>query len=219
MSKGKPELPEQRDYKYAFDTALEIAFEELSGLNDIKQQCLRSGAGYIIKDNKETITLKFLGNSYSITRPDIGISIACESKPPSVVDKLLILHYFLKAKGNEVTGENISFRELPEGLSYYPSFYKRAIKPLVKHFGDNPHKLISAASAYDAREKDYGDASITINAFKRVPVTFVLWRGDSEFEAEGSILFDSSIPYYLPTEDITILSQVMAYRLIASSKD
>lgn len=218
MKRGKPGLPDQRDYKYALNTALEIACNDLSELKNIRQQCRRSGAGYSIKGDRETIVLKFLNRNYSITRSDIGISIFGESKHPEIADKLLVLHYFLRAKGSRITGENISFRELPEGSSYYPSFYKRAVKPLVRHFGDNPYKLIAAASEYDAKEKDYGDASVTIKAFERVPITFVLWRGDSEFEAEGNILLDSSIPNYLPTEDITILCQVLAHRLIASSK-
>ena len=218
MNRGKAKLPDQRDYKYALDSALEIAFNELAGLKNIKERCQRSGVGYSIKDDRITIVLKLFNKSYSVTLPDITISIIGESKPPEVLDKLLILHYLLEARGSLNTGVNISFRELPEGSSYYPSFYKRAVKPLIKHFGNNPDKLIPAAIAYDAEEKDYGDVSVTIKAFERVSITIILWRGDSEFDAEGSILFDSSIPDYLPTEDITILCQMLAYRLISSSK-
>lgn len=218
MKKSKTNLPSQRDYKYALDTALEIACNELSDLKIIEEQCQRSGAGYSNKDGRETVTLKFLNKNYSITRPDVSISIIGDSKPPEIVDRLIILHYFLMAKGNQLSGTNISFRELPEGSSYYPSFYKRALKPLIKHFGDNPDKLVSTATEYDAKEKDYGDASVVIKAFERVPITLILWRGDSEFDAEGNILFDSTISDYLPTEDIAILCQILAYRLIALSK-
>ena len=219
MKRGKTNLPDQRDYKYALNTALEIACNELSYLKNIEEQCRRSGAGYSTKGGRETVVLKFLNKNYGITRPDVSISIIGDSKPPEIVDRLLVLHYFLRAKGSQLTSTNISFRELPEGSSYYPSFYKRAVKPLIKHFGDNPDKLVSTATVYDAKEKDYGDASVIIKAFERVPITLILWRGDSEFNAEGSVLFDSTISDYLPTEDIAILCQILAYRLIASSKE
>ena len=218
MKKGKPELPNQRDYEYALDNALKIALKELSGLKNVKEQCKRSGADYTIKDDTETIVIRLFNKSYSITRIDAGISITAENKPAETVDKLLVLHYLLRAKGSRLTGTNISFRELPEGFSYYPSFYKRAVKPLIKCFGNNPQKLLSAVSEYNTEEKDYGNASVTIKAFEMVPITLILWQGDSEFDAEGSILFDSSVADYLPTEDITILCQVLAHRLIASSK-
>jgi len=218
MSEGKLRLPDQRNYKYALDTALEIASRELSELKDIKKQCQKSGADYSVRGGKGTITLGFLGRNYRITLPNVDISVIGESKSPSTVDKLLILHYLLNARGNKTTVKNISFRELPEGFSYYPSFYKRAVKPLVKHFGDEPKKLLNAASGFDTRIRDYGDASVTIKAFEKVPVTLILWSGDSEFEADGSILFDSTIKDYLPTEDIVILCQILVHKLITSSK-
>jgi hypothetical protein len=41
-----------------------------------------------------------------------------------------------------------------------------------------------------------------------------LWKGDEEFPAEGSFLFDGSIPDYLSIEDINILCQTIAWRLV-----
>ena len=44
MSKGKPKLPEQRNYSYALDTALEIALKKLAELKDIKEllRCMKN---------------------------------------------------------------------------------------------------------------------------------------------------------------------------------
>jgi hypothetical protein len=61
---------------------------------------------------------------------------------------------------------------------------------------------------------EYGDIAVTIRAFPDVPLTIVLWRGDSEFPPEGNILFDSTIGDYLPTEDVTILCEVIAWKLV-----
>jgi len=47
----------------------------------------------------------------------------------------------------------------------------------------------------------------------------VLWRGDDELAPEGSILFDSTIPDYLSTEDITVLCETIAWRLVSFLKE
>jgi hypothetical protein len=67
------------------------------------------------------------------------------------------------------------------------------------------------------RPASYGDVSVTIDGFRKVPVTLVLWRGDDEFPPEGNILLDSSISHYLPAEDIIFLCQTITWRLVKAS--
>jgi len=116
--------------------------------------------------------------------------------------------------GRPPTGRRITFKELPEGINYYPAFFKRAIEPVINHFKDQPQDLLEAAKTLGGRKAGYGDIAVTIDAFPRVPLTIVLWRGDAEFAPDGNIMFDSTIPDYLPTEDITILCEIIAWRLV-----
>ena len=76
--------------------------------------------------------------------------------------------------------------------------------------------MIAAAEKLGGRRVDYGDIAVTIDAFPRVPVTMVLWRGDAEFPPEGNILFDSTITDYLSAEDINVLCETIAWRLVRS---
>ena len=62
-----------------------------------------------------------------------------------------------------------------------------------------------------------GDAAVVINAFSRVPVTIVLQAGDEEFSPTASIMFDSTIPDYLPSEDIRILCEIIDWKLSRSA--
>ena len=55
--------------------------------------------------------------------------------------------------------------------------------------------------------------AVTIQVFPSVPVTFVLWRGDDEFSPSGSVLFDSTISQYLPTEDVAVLAGMLVGKL------
>jgi hypothetical protein len=47
-----------------------------------------------------------------------------------------------------------------------------------------------------------------------VPLTVVLWRGDAEFPPEGNILFVTAPSATTPTEDITILCEAVAWKLV-----
>jgi len=207
-------MAKQDNYEYGYELAYKLAHEQLTRLNDIEQQCLRSDAKYRVTDSKRVIIIEYLNQSYLITLPDIEISLAEGKKEVPLRDKILILHYFTLAKGTPTTNKIIAYKELPEGANYFPTFFKRAIKPLLDHFGNEPHQLVDVAAKLGGHKANYGDAAVTINAFSRVPITFVLWQGNDEFPPEGSILFDSTISDYLSTEDINVLCETIAWRLI-----
>jgi len=207
-------LPGQRKYEYAYEFACKLACEQLAKIDDIEQQCRKSGAQYQVIDSKKVIIIQYLNQSYKITLPDIEISLVDSEEGIPVRDKVLILHYFTMAKGIPTANRLIAFRELPDGKVYSPTFAERTIKPLLSYFGKEPHRLVEIGESLGGHKADYGDTAVTINAFSRVPVTIVLWRGDDEFAPQGNILFDATISDYLPTEDITVLCETITWRLI-----
>jgi len=211
-------LPNQKNYGYAYEFAYRLACEQLAKVEDIEQLCLKSGAQYQVADSQKVIILEYLNRTYQITFPDIKVSLQNSDEEVPIKDKVLILHYLTLAKDTPLTGNLITFKELPEGSSYFPTFAKRTVKPLLNHFGDKPDLLLDITGRLGAHKADYGDVAVAINAFSRVPITLVLWRGDEEFAPEGNILFDSTISDYLATEDITILCETIVWRLIKCLK-
>ncbi|MFH1639129.1 MAG: DUF3786 domain-containing protein [Chloroflexota bacterium] len=213
MRKKEPSLPEQRNYEYALTEAYKIAGERLNNA-DVQDVCRRSGAAHRDTATQKIISLKYLGQSYHITLPGIEVLPADNREKISQREKILILHYLTWAKDNPLTQKQITFKELPEGMSYFPTFYKRTIKPLVDYFGREPDRLPQVTDKFGGRRANYGDVSVTLSAFPHVPITLVLWRGDTELTPSGSILFDSSITDYLPTEDIIVLSETITWKLV-----
>jgi len=203
-------LPGQKNYELAY----KLACEQLVKIDDIEQQCRKSGAQYRVIDSKKAITIQYLNQSYLITLPSIEISLVDSTEKVPVREKVLILHYFTSAKGTPAANRLITFRELPEGSVYSPTFSKRTIQPLLQYFGKDPYLLVDASEKLGGHKADYGDTAVTINAFSRVPITIILWRGDDEFAPQGSIVFDATISDYLPTEDITVLCETITWRLI-----
>jgi len=105
---------------------------------------------------------------------------------------------------------------LPGCASYYPVFNQLAIKPILDRFAREPELLVDAAASLGGIRASYGDASVTVNAFSRVPVTIVMRRGDEEFPPSCTVLFDANVSDYLPTEDIRDVCAVMARKLVQS---
>jgi len=209
-------LVNQKNYEYGYELAYKLACEQLAKIDDIKQQCGKSGARYQEIDSEKVIIIEYLNQSYQITLPDIEIWLTDSEERVPIRDKLLILHYLTLAKGSPATNKLITYRELPEGANYFPTFSKRTIKVLLDHFGKEPRRIVDAAEKLGGHKVDYGDVAVTINAFSQVPITLVLWQGDTELAPEGSIIFDASISDYLSTEDITVLCETITWRLIRS---
>jgi hypothetical protein len=209
MSNGVPPLPSPGGYERAYAVSHDLAFEKLRKA-DLADVCLKSGAVLV---DSGSIRLRFLNREYRIDRLPGTVTLGSEAEQVPIAERLLILHYLVTAGGMPPANEEISFKEIPEGMVYYPTFYKRAIRPLLTKFGESPAKLIPVAAKFGGVDAHQGDAAVTVQAFPKVAITWVLWRGDEEFPAEGTILVDRNIKDYLPTEDIVVLCQTISINL------
>ena len=79
-------------------------------------------------------------------------------------------------------------------------------------------RLSAAGKALGGKEEEYGNASFTLPAFPRLPITFILWEGDEDFPPSIKVLFDRSIHTYLPLEDIVVVSKMAATRMLKEAR-
>lgn len=210
MMEGRSTLSNS-PWERGFDLSYRVACQQLTKIGDLEEQCRRSGARYL---GPREVVIDYLNQPYHIMIPGDKIVCADSSTEAPLRDRILVLHYFTGAKGAPATGKMIAYKQLKGGPSYFPAFSQRAIGPLVKNFGRNPELLREAAAKLKGREADYGDVSVTIDAFDRVPITFVLWKGDDELAPNGNILFDANISDYLPTEDVAVLCETIVWKLV-----
>jgi len=180
---------------------------------DAETVCRNSKAIY--EKETETYVLRYFDRRYRIACADGAVSFSGDPAEPTTTEKVLMLHYLIHAQPKPLSGIGISFKEVPNGGAiYYSTFKKRAIDPLVKTFSEDLQRFREASSALGGSAEGFGDASATIYVFDYVPVTYVLWQGDEEVAPSGTILFDSSIQYFLPVEDIVLAASFGAYKLI-----
>jgi hypothetical protein len=215
-------LPDQKNYEVSYGLAFKLAAEKLSALVDLQEQCRRSesicrtgGSGSSRgRGSGSIILLDYLNSTYQVSLPEINITALPGEGKVELRDRILILHYLTMAGGTPLSHKLIAFQELRDGAGYYPTFVKRSVKPLVDFFGTCPEKLLDLSAGLGGSPAEPGDVAVTIPAFKRVPITLVMWKGDDEFPPNANILFDSTIQDYLPAEDIIVLCQTISWQLV-----
>jgi hypothetical protein len=124
----------------------------------------------------------------------------------------------IKASGARLGGELIPYEDIPGLGHYYPVYEKRVLKPLQTAFGSDRYTFLEAGLSLGAKQQEYGDASFTLHALPRTPITFILWEGDEEFPPLVRTLFDPTIPGYLPLEDIVVISKLASTRILKKGR-
>ncbi len=202
---------------YNLDVAYAQVRERLAAA-DIEEQCRRSGSEYKRQDSGETATVYYLNQPYLVTFPESKVT-PVDGIELSFREQILILHYLALAKGTAATSKLIPFRDLPGGVVYYPTFSKRTMEPLTRYFGREPELLVKVCRRLGAQPYDMGDTAVIINALRRVPIIMVLWHGDEELSPQLNLLFDANIMDYLETEDVTVVCEIITWRLVGYSRE
>ena len=114
--------------------ALELARERLREIN-FDEQCRKSGAELIERGNARTIArLRFIDSDYQVEFPEGNVRKPEGETDVLPYDRILILHYLIHAKGSPLSGEIISYQQIPDGWLYYPTFLKRVTNVLARLF-------------------------------------------------------------------------------------
>ena len=181
--------------KVGYADAIALARQKLNSM-DPAEVCQHTGARW----DGEEYRLLWLGEEKRLA-----------SGEPA--EQVLWLHY-LTARGSKVMqGKWIAYREVPGALFYEPKFVARAVRPIVKCYGSNPALLHKAGEMLGGERAKAGNAAITLPLLPYVPVTYIIWAGDEEMEAQGNILFDKTAAGWLPAEDLVVLASLGAYKL------
>jgi len=192
--------------------ALNKAHQELSKLDPYKA-AFKAGCDLQSDEQGRQCSVRFLGQDYAVTFPKITVRTAAgkESDPAT---RLIILHYLIHADGTPPADHWISFRELPDGLVYYPAFQGRTSQRLTREYGMDARAFSAAAEALGGEKLTFGDASYMFRALPRIRMAVILYVGDEEFGPRVNVLFDAAASHYLPIEDLAVLGGMLASKLI-----
>jgi len=163
-------------------------------------------------NQKDNIRIRFLLDTYVVHCSEKTIVSLPNKVPAKEYISILLLHYALSITRGlpQPKGEWISFQELEGGVGYYPAFRTHSIVPIIEKYGTAPRTIVTNAKRFHAQNASYGDAGIIIEPFDAVPMLITIHEQDEEFPADANIVFDKSIKEIFPTEDIAVLSNIVA---------
>jgi hypothetical protein len=138
--------------------------------------------------------------------------------PVEVQDPLLTLIclvYLLKVSRDDIINELVTVRDLKES-HFFQGPHAIDVVPLIKRFGHDMQAFQKAAESIGGVRTKMADGAYRINTFPKVPVYYLLWLGDDEFDPRVSILFDRSIERHLSADAIWGLVKLVSAALLDS---
>ncbi|MFC2069115.1 DUF3786 domain-containing protein [Chloroflexota bacterium] len=116
--------------------------------------------------------------------------------------RLSILWYLIQSKDIPLSGNLINPREIDGGLIFEKGSHMLPLDNLVQQYDNNVEGFIQRAVTLGGEHLNYGNASVRLFSFPRIPVVFVIWGSDEEFLGHTDILFDSTCSQHLPADII-----------------
>lgn len=198
-----------------YQLAYEKACANLAAKNP---EAMTASSGAEFDSNKSLFTIKYLNDVYTVSYPDGEVNFAGRQDSVPVAAKVVLLHYLLTAGGQPLSGQLVSFKEIPGGMIYLQPFNGRVLGFFKAVFGKKANLLAQVGEKLGGQSARFGDAAVTLNVLPQLPITYVIWEGDEEFPANATALFDSTAQYYLPTEDLVVAAAAGASLLSKTAK-
>lgn len=206
------ELVRQKAYRKTF----EMACSRLMELS-LEGQAAKAGLEVVRNGSMVRIPVPFFDETIGLAIPGFSFESGKGSNV-TLTTKIIILHYLIHASGVLPGADLVPYEDIPGCRAYQPVFERRTVRPLLAAFGSARDAFVDAGKALGGKEEEYGNGSFTLHAFPRVALTFILWEGDETFPPSIKVLFDRSIPAYLPLEDIVVISKMAATRIIKQAR-
>ena len=115
--------------------------------------------------------------------------------------ELVCLVYLLNAEPEPINQEMVSVKEL-KSAHFFTGPHALRVEPLLDRYGKDLDSFMEAAESVGGEALDLADVAYKFLAFPKVPLYYLLWKGDEEFEPRLSILFDRSIEHHLAADAI-----------------
>ena len=128
---------------------------------------------------------------------------------------LMVLVYLTDAKNISSLHTWVSEKDLPGGSTFFRGLHRLPVEGLEERYGRDPAGFLRAGKQLGGTEILYGDRGFAIEVFPRVPLAYILWKGDEEFPSGIKVLFDSTIPSHLPLDIIWCMVFETTRRLLS----
>ena len=185
-------------------TGEEQAWEQLKSLTyeDIccraKVTCDKALHIYILESFGQNINISLSNKDISGGSQESGFQL----KKLDDYSKLSILWYLVNAKNIVFSNKLIRPEDLKGGSIYSKGSHVLPLDKIADKYGRDREGFIQRGNELACEELVYGDASIKLYPFPRIPIIIILWKSDDEFAARSDLLFDATCELHLPVDII-----------------
>lgn len=146
--------------------------------------------------------LKSFGMDLSVAPEDKSI---CSEAPHADLllnrlgyfSRLSIPFYLTSAMDIPLTGRLVQPGNLKGGDIFFRGSHVLPLDKLALKYGNDKEGFLKRATDLGGMQMNYGDASVKLFPFPRLPVVIILWEEDDEFPPRVDILFDSTCEFHL----------------------
>ncbi len=185
--------------------------------SDLEDIALKTGATII---GSQRLGLLFFGGEVIVDLETEGIYYkegssggkTQNSKKLDIFSYAIILHYLVNADGAKISGEWISYRELPDGMFYFRTI-PGVLEPVRQKYKNSAEDLIKKIEGSGGhRSSDFKNGGV-IYPFKNFPVLVIIDEESEEFGASLRILFDRNGSHYIKTDVVKMIVVYLARSL------
>jgi hypothetical protein len=126
---------------------------------------------------------------------------------------LIVLVYLNEAKDIKPTHTWISEKDLKGGSTFFRGPHGLQVEELIHLFGEDPEAFLKTGKRLGGSEILYGNKGFALEVFPKIPLAYILWKGDSEFSPKITVLFDTTIESHLPLDIIWCMVAETSRRL------
>jgi hypothetical protein len=111
--------------------------------------------------------------------------------------KLSIPVYLTSAMDIPPTGRLVQPVNVKGGNIFFRGTHVLPLDKLALKYGKDKEGFLKRGADLGGMQMKYGDASVKLFPFPRLPVVIILWQEDDEFPPRADILFDSTCEFHL----------------------
>jgi hypothetical protein len=128
----------------------------------------------------------------------------------------LILYYFATSTGAPLTGNWVSFADLPDGRMYAQAFQGYSGDLVAKEAGADLDKFQEWCRKAGGQPCAIADSAYVFRGLPRMPLVLAYWLGEDEFPSTSKVLFDSAACNYLPIDACAIIGSQLVKKVLRS---
>jgi len=141
----------------------------------------------------------------------------CWKKTEDPLLELVTVLYLINVSGLYPMEQDIvGVKDLKEA-HFFRGPHALKTEPLIRRYGTDIQSFNQAAQYLEGQPQDMADTAYRLLPFPRVPLYYLLWCGDEEFDPRVAVLLDRSIENVLAADAIWALINRVSTALLAGA--